>query len=56
VNLSPACCQRTTWLTEMLNQMTLGMLTILTKKQKDRQKDKSEQEEYKWKLLYDDTR
>jgi hypothetical protein len=32
VNMSPACAERTTWLSEMLDDMADGLLTIIEKK------------------------
>ncbi len=54
VNLSPACSQRTAWLSEMLVQMTLGLLQVVLPKALRPAPPKESL--YHWRLLTDNTR
>lgn len=53
VNLSPACCQRTVWLSDMLLQMTLGLLQLVLPKSVRPEPPK--ESVYHWRLIIDNT-
>lgn len=67
VNLSPACCERTDWLKDMLgifpqinkliDHMAEGLIDIIEPKlpkiPKSKEIEKNKNEEFTWKLIYD---